>query len=273
MRGKAGIDRRKFLKHAAVAIGGVAQSGGWAASGETEDGRFVDHESGGSHASQPDLQYPRRFHESQLRMISFPLGGVAAGSLGLGGRGQLDNWEIFNRPNKGYRPAYAFPSIWAQAGNAKPIARVLEARLQPPFGGPDGLGSSNVPGLGRFKAATFTGQYPLAHIDFEDRAVPVKVELDAFSPFIPHAPDDSGLPVAIMRYKVTDSGPSEVKVGIAYSIDNPVVGTGASPSIAAQRRNDGRRNEFRNLDGLIGVEMSNPGLAQDHAMAGEFVLA
>ena len=64
-------------------------------------------------------------------MIAFPLGGVAAGSLSLGGRGQLRDWEIFNRPNKGFSPAYALPSIWVQAGNSKPIARVLETRFCP----------------------------------------------------------------------------------------------------------------------------------------------
>ena len=63
-----------------------------------------------------------------------------------------------------------------------------------------------LPGLSRLESATFTGEYPLAHIDFDDSTLPVKVELDAFSPFIPHEPDDSGLPVAILRYRVTNPG-------------------------------------------------------------------
>ena len=107
-------------------------------------------------------------------MIAFPLGGVAAGSLSLGGRGQLRDWEIFNRPNKGFSPPYALPSIWVQAGNSKPIARVLEARILPPYEGQDGLGSNNSPGLSRIQAATFTGEYPLAHIKFEDRVCPFR---------------------------------------------------------------------------------------------------
>jgi non-lysosomal glucosylceramidase len=150
--------------------------------------------------------YPRRFTGRQLKMISFPLGGVAAGSIALGGRGQLINWEIFNRPNKGFRPSYSFPSIWVQAGEAKPVARVLESRILPPYEGPDGLGSANAPGLSRLESATFTAEYPLAHIDFHDRSLPVRIELDAFSPFIPHDPDSSGLPVAILRYRVTNPG-------------------------------------------------------------------
>jgi len=38
-------------------------------------------------------------HENQ-KMISFPLGGIGSGCIGLAGNGQLIDWEIFNRPNK-----------------------------------------------------------------------------------------------------------------------------------------------------------------------------
>jgi len=66
------------------------------------------------------VSYPRVFRGEKLRMIAFPLGGVAAGSISLGGRGQLRDWEIYNRPDKGNNPGYEFPSIWVQAGQAKP---------------------------------------------------------------------------------------------------------------------------------------------------------
>src|SRR5271165_5943559 len=216
------VDRRDFLKQAAGAVGAAALPEPRHASA------FAQESEGKKERSREEgaVSYPRRFRGRQLRMISFPLGGVAAGSLGLGGRGQLVNWEIFNKPNKGFRPNYAFPSIWAQAGSGKPVARVLESRMLPPFEGQDGLGSGNVPGLSRLESATFAGEYPLAHIDFADRSLPVKVELDAFSPFIPHDPDDSGLPVAILRYRVTNPGVVAASVGIGFSIENPVTTKG-----------------------------------------------
>ncbi len=158
MKDKHELDRRKFLKQAAGAVGAAVRAKHLAAqtTANQSDGADVQ-----SHPdSESPLRYPRQFLGRQLRMISFPLGGVAAGSIGLGGRGQLDNWEIFNRPNKGFRPSYAFPSIWAQAGGAKPVAHVLEARIQPPYEGPDGLGANNAPGLSRLESATFTGEYP-----------------------------------------------------------------------------------------------------------------
>ena len=34
------------------------------------------------------------------KKISFPLGGIGSGCIGLAGNGQLIDWEIFNRPNK-----------------------------------------------------------------------------------------------------------------------------------------------------------------------------
>src|ERR1700749_4405879 len=127
------VGRRGFLKQAAGAIGASTQLS-WPDLAEAAEARTLP-------AGKVDISYPRQFRGRQLKMIAFPLGGVAAGSLSLGGRGQLRDWEIFNRPNKGFSPAYALPSIWVQAGNSKPIARVLEARILPPYEGQDGLGS------------------------------------------------------------------------------------------------------------------------------------
>ena len=47
------------------------------------------------------IQYPRTYTGRHLAMIAFPLGGIGTGSISLGGRGQLRDWEIFNRPDKG----------------------------------------------------------------------------------------------------------------------------------------------------------------------------
>ena len=106
------------------------------------------------------MRYPRIYTGRQLAMLAFPLGGIAAGSISLGGRGQLRDWEIFNRPDKGRSPEYAFASIWAQAGNRKPVAHVLESRIMPPYEGPDGLGSKNAPGLTRLEARDFHRRIP-----------------------------------------------------------------------------------------------------------------
>jgi non-lysosomal glucosylceramidase len=241
-----GSDRRTFFQQAAAAVGAsqisIAQT--CAQTG-----------------SAADADYPRVFSGGQLKMIAFPLGGVGAGSISLGGRGQLRDWEIFNKPNKGFSPAYAFPAIWARTGNAKPVTRVLEARILPPYEGQTGLGSNNAPGLSRLESAKFIGEYPLARVDFEDRSLPVKVSLEAFSPFIPHEADESGLPVAVLRYRVTNPGPGKAAVSIAFSIDNPIKG-------------DNRKADNQPLDSstLRGLAMRSPELPPEDPMLGEFVL-
>src|SRR5690348_513037 len=105
--------RRGFLKTVALAAGGVPGV----------DGHTSDQERATTPAppakeapARAAFEYPRTYKGDQLNTIAFPLGGVGAGSVSLGGRGQLRDWEIFNRPDKGRSVNYAFPSIWAQVG-------------------------------------------------------------------------------------------------------------------------------------------------------------
>jgi non-lysosomal glucosylceramidase len=265
MAGKYRIGRRDFFKQAAGAIGATTQIPHWSP--------FAEAETSPPHAREAaqKISFPRVFTGEQLKMLAFPLGGVGSGSLALGGRGQLRDWEIFNRPNKGFSPPYAFPAIWIKAGDAKPITRVLEARILPPYEGQDGLGSNNSPGLSRIATAEFTAQYPLAHLRFKDPSLPVNIQLDAFSPFIPHDPDASGLPVAILRYRVSNPSRSSASVAISFSIDNPV----KAPSRTDQARDpqDPRVNEYRTANGLEGLLMTNPSVSAGDPMQGSFALA
>lgn len=265
------VGRRTFLKRAAGAVGATAQIRAWPALAQNDTyAEAQAHGKSQERSGKHTITFPRTFTGQALKTIAFPLGGVAAGSLSLGGRGQLCDWEIFNRPNKGYSPAYAFPSIWVQSGNKKPVTRVLEARVLPPYEGQDGLGSNNAPGLSRIEEAEFVGAYPFARVHFKDSSLPVEIELEAFSPFIPHNPDDSGLPVAILRYTVRNPSPSAAKVGIAFSIDNPVK---ALSSSTTRLQADSRVNEYRTSQSIEGLLMSNPTLAPSDPMMGSFALA
>src|SRR5580700_7844542 len=127
----------------------------------------------------------RSFRGDQLREVAFPLGGIGTGTVSLGGRGQLRDWEIFNHPGKGCDLPYTFFAIYAGAPGEEGVARVLERRIQPPFGGPSGPPTARVSGLPRLREATFRGEYPFSWIDYEDDVLPVTVGLEAYNPFIP----------------------------------------------------------------------------------------
>ena len=177
---------------------------------------------------------------------------------GTGGRGQLRDWEIFNRADKGNSLSYAFPSLRVHVEGEKPVAHVLEARITPPYEGQDGLGANNVPGLSRLQDATFTGEFPLAHIEFRDDRLPLKIMLDAGTPFIPLDADASGLPLAALHYHVQNTGAKPVSVSIAFSIENPIKDIGErGDGDVAHRKTDARVNQWRKVSGLQGLFMSN----------------
>jgi non-lysosomal glucosylceramidase len=208
------------------------------------------------------IEFPRLFTGTHLSRISCPLGGIGTGSIGLGGRGNLQDWQIFNRPEIGNALEYSFPSLWVKPLGRDPYSVVLERRLMPPYDlGQEGLGFANVPGLPRFAEARFLASFPISRIEFEDPACPVTVSLDAFSPFQPLDADDSGLPCAVMNYTIQNPHTSAVEAVVAWSISNPV---GTSET---------RKNVRRAGNGVIGLCMTDPSLAADDPMHGSFVLA
>ena len=199
----------------------------------------------------------RVFTGHSLQEIAFPLGGIGTGSISLGGRGDLRDWEIFNRPAKGSRLDFTFFALWARRAGQAPVARVLERRFLPPFrGGGFGLAQRQLSGLPRLEEAEFRGTYPFAEIDFRDQDLPVRVHLEAWNPFIPLNVDDSALPVALFSWRITNPNPDTVEVSLAASIANPIGGRytdvhGKKPGIGKNL------NEFIDAGAYKGIRLSS----------------
>ncbi len=234
------FDRRAFIVEGSAAVVGAAAAGatGVGAAGAEQAQRGAKPASFTSPAGCP-IPYSRdglvqtggarSFSGRQLAEIAFPLGGIGTGTVSLGGRGDLRDWEIFNRPNKGRSLPFTFVALWARQPGAAPVVRVVEGPLQPPFRGGSGYQRSGAQGLPRFRGATFRGAYPFAEIAFEDDALPVGVVLEAFNPMIPLAVDDSSLPVAVFRYRLTNRRKTPVDLALAFSILNPIGYDGHAP--------------------------------------------
>ena len=264
------LERREFLKKVAAggalagSVQGLAQeeprgAARKAATAQRPASQLPSLAKEGQGAVGSRIAFPRTFSGRNLKMIAFPLGGIGTGTISLGGRGQLRDWEIFNRPDKGNTPDYCFPAIWAQPEGKKPVARVLEARIEPPYEGSSGLGSNNVPGLPRLASAKFIGAYPFARLEFEDKKLPILVSLEAFNPLVPLDVEASGLPIAVLRYHLKNSARAQVKVGIAFSLENPV-------------GREGRQANFRRAEGVAGLFMDNPFLAATDPLKGSMFL-
>ena len=149
---------------------------------------------------------------------------------------------------------------------------MLESRLQPPYERTSsGLGSDNAPGLPRLAEATFTGAYPFARITFADPQLPAEVRLEAFNPLVPLDVDASGWPVAILRYTIRNANNAPARVGIAWSIENPV-GKEGGRRASSREAAGGRQAAFREAPGLSGLYMDDPFLAASHPLKGTFAL-
>jgi uncharacterized protein (DUF608 family) len=217
----------------------------------------------------------RRYTGAALKEIAFPLGGIGTGTVSLGGRGQLRDWEIFNRPAKGRDLPLCFAAIWARPEGRPAVARVLERGLLPPFVADRGLSPWAVAALPRLEEATFTGTYPIAAIRFHDRALPVEVELEAFTPFAPNDDRVSGMPVAVFRWRLRNPLDRPVEVTLAHTQLNPI-GYDGLEILRRGRRHamfGGNVNRWTDEGGLRGLRMSRPGLDAAHPGAGTVALA
>ena len=63
----------------------------------------------------------------KLRAVSFPVGGIGAGCIGIAGNGDLAEWEVFNRPAKGVRNGLSHFAVRAEREGGG--GEVVDARI------------------------------------------------------------------------------------------------------------------------------------------------
>lgn len=167
----------------------------------------------------------------KTKEISFPLGGIGTGSIGLAGNGRLIDWEIYNRPNKGSLNGFSHFAIKAERDGSVIDARVLNGDLAPPYTGalnrPQfqsyGFGPhrGTMAGVPHFENVEFKGEFPLAELEYIDGMFPGKVSMTAFNPFIPLNDKDSSLPVAMFEINVENTTAGAIVYTIAPSLGSP----------------------------------------------------
>lgn len=215
----------------------------------------------------------KHYDRDHLARIALPLGGIGTGTVSLGGRGDLRDWEICNRPAKGFTPTVArvgpFFALYARADQAPPVLRLLEGPLE--LTDYEGASGSPVPnhGLPRFPACEFAAAYPLGQVCLHDDAAPLDVRLEAFNPLIPADADRSGLPIAVLRYALLNRSSRSVAATIVGSLPNFIGADGSNNAVGPK----GNRNVFRTSRNAQGIFMFSDGAPSSAEQWGSLALA
>ena len=187
---------------------------------------------------------PTVYRNEELDYIGMPVGGICAGQLYLCGDGRLLLWDIFNAPVLSGFNEYRGPNYAKPRKPTAPIEQGFAIKISE-------SGKSVVRRLDKsgFPGVTFCGQYPIGTVNYHDPACPVDVKLEAYSPFIPLSPEDSGLPATVMEYTLTNTSAEALKLELAGWIENAVCKF-SKPTAGI------RRNRVARESGLLRMESS-----------------
>jgi uncharacterized protein (DUF608 family) len=197
---------------------------------------------------------PFVYEGESTREISFPLGGIGTGSIGLSGAGRLIDWEIYNRPNKGSTNGISHFAVRAERGGKVLDARVLNGPYLGSLTGDHtgdfsrnyghGARRDSLAGIPHFRSCRFDGRFPVARLAFADDRFPGEVALTAFNPFIPLNDADSSIPAALFAIDLHNTTDAPIDYTVAG-----VLGHGPTPHALATPLRKG---------GPAGIQITTP---------------
>ncbi len=225
----------------------------------------------------------RHYDQEHLLNIALPLGGIGTGTVSLGGRGELRDWQIINKPGINYSTVTKgnnapFFAIYVKPQGETAITRSLIGPLHPTeylhFEGRP----VNQHGFPRFANASFDAAYPVGIVNLSDESLPVKVKITGFNPLVPADADASGLPIAVLTYEVTNLTDKPMSISVCGTIRNFVGQDGSKfrkywkGDIIPEGANH-NRNLFRENGELSGIYMYSDSIDIDDPAYGTIALS
>lgn len=212
----------------------------------------------------------KQYDAGHLYQVALPLGGIGTGTVSLGGRGELRDWEIMNVPGKKYSTVTTgnnapFFAIYTKPQQGMATTTLLAGPLYPEEylhyeGRP-----VNHHGMPRFANASFDAAYPFGQVHLSDRDLPVQVTVKGFNPLVPGDADASGMPVAVLAYEVTNTTGQPLEVAVCGSMrnfigkDGSVYRTDWKGDYIPQGVKE-NKNQYRKENGLQGLYLYSDGV-------------
>ena len=169
--------------------------------------------------------------------ISFPLGGIGTGCIGLLGNGRLADFEIFGKPNKKCLAGLSFFSVKAEKDGKFIDARILNTDSESSRTGFEqyadekdllfngygyGPASSTLSGVPHFPSSDFSVSFPYAEMNFSYEKFPGKIKMLAFNPFIPLNDSDSSIPAAMFEFEIKNDSSDNIDYTLCGALENPL---------------------------------------------------
>ena len=152
------------------------------------------------------------YRGSELKRIGMPVGGMTCGQLYLGGDGKLWHWDIFNQHIGTGERHYAHPlspSSPLEQGFAVRWTQGGQTQVRPL----DQTGWNDI---------SFIGEYPIGYVTYADTGCPLRISLEAFSPFMPLNVDDSSLPATVLEFTLKNTSATELEGELVGWLENAV---------------------------------------------------
>jgi uncharacterized protein (DUF608 family) len=225
-------------------------------------------------AGEPGWPVFRHYDQAHLSKIVLPIGGIGTGTVNLGGRGDLRQWEIMNVPGKqnpggpNRNDLESIPSVFClftKTEDGKTSSKSLTGPLE--YYQYEAMMGQPVEnhGLPRFREASFDAAYPFGQVNLSDKDVPVDVKIRAFNPLIPGDADASGIPIAVLRFVLTNKTNQAVTASVCGVLDNFVGIDGSKQKTEWKGEQmlygaSKNRNEFRTGPVVQGIYMYSDGV-------------
>ncbi|MFN8239242.1 MAG: GH116 family glycosyl-hydrolase [Bacteroidales bacterium] len=234
---------------------------------------------------QSENEWPviKSYDQEHLYQIAMPLGGIGTGTVSLGGRGELRDWEIMNRPAKGFygtdnQMNAPFFAIYTKEPGKKARTKALMGPLYDwEYQHMEGR-SVPLHGLPRFTRASFSAAYPFGQVFLSDDSLPVDITIKGFNPLIPSNMYLSGLPIAVLYYAVKNRSEKDLIVSVCGTMRNFIGADGSKvrknwKGELVPYGSDNNRNEYRDNGNLKGIFMSSNGVDKNDPAWGTMALS
>jgi len=218
------MERRNFIKNAGLGIlsGTLLKS--------TYTSQFTkDKALQGSHIDEVP------YHSNQCPRSGIAHGGIGAGSIELRKDGNFYNWSIFNNYPLGVGPPFKLPNLprspdedsllfflvkyWQN--DEIPKFKLLQINSTLSEGGMEGI-TYYYPWMSSIDRIKYQARFPFSILTFEDDEMPFTVEMEVFSPFIPHDVKNSSLPGVYFNFSFHAKTKEDYKISLIASLRNLV---------------------------------------------------